>query len=126
MPFPSLKTPELCDQILSRIANAEPLSKILRDEGMPHQTTWGDWLRDDEALALAHARAREVSGEIIAETALAIADDLIDDPASRRVRVETRLKLLACWHPKRYGAKQEVEHKGTVSFNAAPADTGIL
>ena len=34
---------------------------------------------------------------------LTIADNTEEDPASRRVRVETRLKLLAKWCPRRYG-----------------------
>lgn len=37
-----------------------------------------------------------------------IVDILEEDPASRRVRAETRLKLLAKWDPKRYGDKLEL------------------
>ncbi|MNU09652.1 hypothetical protein D3C72_2563420 [compost metagenome] len=35
----------------------------------------------------------------------------------RRLQVETRLKLLAKWHPKKYGEKVTAEHTGP---NGAP------
>jgi len=36
----------------------------------------------------------------------------------RKLQVETRLKLLACWDPRRYGAKVAVDnkHSGAVGF----------
>jgi hypothetical protein len=63
-------------------------------------------------------RARDTGTDAIAEQAL----DLIDaeparvdgrvDPGHvqwRRAQVDTRLKLLACWNPKKYGSKQTVD-----------------
>jgi hypothetical protein len=61
------------------------------------------WMDEDAGIASAIARAREEGFDAIADDCLAIADDRTDEPASRRVRVETRLKLLAKWDPKRYG-----------------------
>lgn len=37
----------------------------------------------------------------------------------RRLQVETRLKLLAKWDPKRYGDKLEVDNKGELTLNVA-------
>ena len=31
-----------------------------------------------------------------------------------KLRIETRLKLLAKWDPKRYGERQQVEHSGSI------------
>jgi hypothetical protein len=123
---PSLKTPELCDEILSRIAKGEPLAVILREEGKPHQTRWNEWLREDEALAIAHTRAREAGFDVIAAESLAIIDSdpervvtmSGDERSESRIdsasvqwlknRAEHRLKLLAKWDPKRYGDKLAV------------------
>lgn len=88
-------------------------------------TVW-NWQDSDEAVSLAIARAREIGGDAIAVQALAIADEREEDPASRRVMVETRLKLLAKWHPKRYGDK--IELNGTVRqelVQMAPGDEAL-
>ncbi len=123
---PSLKTPELIEAICERLSNGEPLAAICRDDGMPSVMTVWNWQDSDEAVSLAIARAREIGGDAIAVQALAIADERDEDPASRRVMVETRLKLLAKWHPKRYGDK--IEHSGTVRqelVQMAPGDEAL-
>ena len=56
--------------------------------------------------------ARERGGHEIADQCIEIADDQEEDPASRRVRVETRLKLLAKWHPTRYGEQSKLALTG--------------
>lgn len=69
--------------------------------------------------------ARNSGYEIIAEDCLAIADEASFDTIETerglkpnkewmqrsKLRVETRLKLLAKWHPHRYGEKLQVEQK---------------
>ena len=62
-----------------------------------------------------------MGGDALAEQALALIDE---EPARvegrvdpghvqwRRAQVDTRLKLLACWNPKKYGAKQQTEISG--------------
>lgn len=89
---------------------------------MPHPTTWNDWCAADEALKLAHAHARDDGFTALAHQCLEIADDERHDwalslkgevtnevaIARARLRVDTRLKLLACWDPKRYGTKLDV------------------
>jgi hypothetical protein len=68
-------------------------------------------------LAIAYARAREEGFDTIAADCLHIADNTAQDTISSergdvansewiarsRLRVDTRLKLLAKWDPKRYG-----------------------
>ena len=75
-------------------------------------------MRADEALAVAYQRARDVGADALAEQALSLIDE---EPARiegrvdpghvqwKRAQVETRLKLLACWNPKKYGTKQTHE-----------------
>lgn len=39
-----------------------------------------------------------------------------------RLQVDTRLKLLACWNPKKYGSKVGIEHAGGININVT---TGV-
>jgi len=117
MPFPAKKNPKLTEEVLRRIAGGETLAALGRELGF-HPTAWGDWLAADEALAVAYQRARDIGADALAEEALALIDQ---EPARvegrvdpghvqwRRAQVDTRLKLLACWNPKKYGQKQSVD-----------------
>lgn len=108
MPHPSKKDPELIDSVLERVAKGEPLAPILREPGMPHYTAWYDWCRADEALSLAYARARAAGYDHIAITARETArgrGESTQDTQRDRLIIETDLKLLKCWDPKRYGDK---------------------
>jgi hypothetical protein len=70
-----------------------------------------DWINADPSFASRVAYARDLGFEAIAEDILDIADDTpaISDHVQRsKMRIDTRLKLLACWSPKRYGNKQDV------------------
>lgn len=127
VPTPTKNRPEVIDEILSRIAQGEPYARIHRSdpEKFPHQTTWNGWIAVDEDLAIAHARAREIGFDAIAEECLDIADDksqdvVVDKDGNEKfnaefaqrskLRVWTRLQLLAKWSPDRYGDR--VVHAG--------------
>lgn len=117
-------------EIVSRLEKGEPMTHICADEWLPADRTVRRWIEDDEAFASDIARAREAGFDAIALEALAIADStqhdtkLVgggEDGESREVpntewisrsklRVETRLKLLAKWDPKRYGDSVQVKH----------------
>lgn len=122
MPRPSKKTQAVTDEILRRLSEGETLNGICRsDAKFPHPTVFRDWCDQDESLAIAYARAREVGFDAIACEALAILDaepervitTMGDDRSESRIdsaavqlayrRAEIRLKLLAKWDPKRYG-----------------------
>lgn len=117
---PSSFTPERFDEIIERLSAGEPLAQICRDDHMPGLTTVYDWMRKDEALSERFARAREAGFDMIAQEALRIADTPVEGVRTkmsedglevtkedmlghRKLQVETRLKLLAKWDPKRYG-----------------------
>lgn len=101
--MPVERTPEVMDEIVRRISEGEPLRQICRSAHMPNWQRVYEWIDADADFAgrIAHARAQ--GADAIAEQALEIADNVTEDPASRRVRVDTRLKLLAKWQPKKYG-----------------------
>lgn len=116
-------TQEKADLICAKLSEGIPLAEICRGEGMPAVRTVSDWKADRPEFAAAFARAREDGFDAIATDCLRIADDTTGDTkivggedyereaantewiARSKLRVETRLKLLAKWDPKRYGEK---------------------
>lgn len=122
-------TQKVADEICERISVGETLQSICRDERMPAWRTVYDWMdkHDDFAASIAHAR--ELGYDAIAEEALRIADTpmegqkVVTDKNGKRVekddmlghrklQIETRLKLLAKWSPKKYGDRMDVTSDG--------------
>lgn len=124
MGSPSLYTPEIGEAICARLAE-EPslgLREILRQAGVP-KSTFHDWRKQHPALEEAYQAAKEDGFDNLAHECLEIADDgrrdyceiesergsrvVVDTDHIQRakLRVETRLKLLAKWDPKRYGER---------------------
>ena len=120
---------ELADEIINRISNGEPLLKICRDEHMPAFPAVYRWQDENPSFAERVARARDLGFEAIAQEAMMIADnplegiDLISAPGGEtiirrdaiqrsKLMVETRIKLLMCWNPKKYNpARQNEQNK---------------
>lgn len=124
--------------IIEHVSNGGMLSVVCREPGMPARQTVYDWIRDDKDFAEAMNMARDLGADAIAEEALRIADTTEegveleigsegttkekrgDMLGHRKLRVETRLRLLAKWHPKKYGDKVTAEHTGP---NGGPIQT---
>lgn len=125
---PSKFTPEIADEICARLAEGEPLRQICRDPHMPNWSTVYDWMDSDKAFSQRIARARERGEEAIAAECLDIADHAKNDWMEAngqdsegyrlngehiqrsKLRIETRLKLLAKWNPKKWGEKVDLNH----------------
>lgn len=116
------KSPEVLDEICERISCGETLRAICRDDHMPSWVSVYDWIKSDSDFALRIERARELGFDAIAEHTVSILDEPPErintehgdkvDPGYvqwQKNRAEQRLKLLAKWHPKKYGDKQEVD-----------------
>ena len=118
----SVYSQDLVDEIIRRVSDGEPLAQVCRDEHMPHRDTFYDWMTRDDDLSRRFARARELGFDMIALDALRIANTPVegieteesdngikvkraDMLGHRKLQVETRLKLLAKWDPKRYGER---------------------
>ena len=121
---------EIAQAICARIAEGEPLRVICREEGMPSKSQVYNWLDPENEAFVPEfvgrfARARKQGFDAIAEGTLEIADDDSRDwepikdqdgnimgirvdgehVTRSRLRIETRLKLLAKWDSGRYGDK---------------------
>ncbi len=107
---PTVYTLEIENEILSRISAGESLRSICKDKNLPGDATIRDWIVKDRppGISARYAHAREKGYDSIAEQTFEIADDKDEDPASRRVRIDTRKWFLAKLHPKRYGDRIEI------------------
>jgi hypothetical protein len=131
---PSKYDPEIARKICEQLSDGIPLRKICRDnEGFPAWRTVYDWMARDDALgskgvglSASIARARDIGYDALAEECLLIADTpqfgkiqtVTDKGASttvedmlghRKLQIETRLKLLAKFHPTKYGDRVAIE-----------------
>lgn len=135
---PSSYNQDTAKTICELLSDGVPLREICRMEGMPAWRTVYDWMYKDDALgdkgvglSAAIARAREIGYDAMAEECLIIADNpklgtkktfssgSDDDEDSmtvveedmlghRKLQIETRLKLLAKFNPKKYGDRMQV------------------
>lgn len=117
----------LKEAIVVWVSEGKTLSEFCRKEGSPSYPTVYRWIEQDADFAIQFAHARDSGHDVIAEQALRIADTLHmgekrvthsgddgedamtiteeDMLGHRKLQIETRLKLLAKWNPKKYGDK---------------------
>lgn len=117
---PSTRTEAVVEEILSRLAHGEPMARICADAHMPDFSTVWRWEGDDEDFRKASAHAREIGTHYIADDCIRISDDASIEPADKRIRIDTRLRLIGKWNSKRYGDK--VEHGGSVGVTLLMQD----
>lgn len=112
---PSKYTPALMATIGERMGNGEPLTHICRDLKLCDNTV-RNWMEKDPEVAAAIARARESGRDSIAyrmrQTARGKGNDdggdSTGDVQRDKLIIDTDLKLLAKWDPKRYGDKVQL------------------
>jgi hypothetical protein len=125
---PTKRTPELEARLLDLLEKGKMLITICEAEDMPGRANIYKWSDEDADFRDRIRLAREKGHDAIAEECLKIADysaldTLINEKtgnphadrewiARSRLRVDTRLRLLAKWSPKKYGDKIEVENTG--------------
>jgi hypothetical protein len=112
---------KLVPLICARLSTGkEPLTVICKDLGVNYRVV-NHWREKDVDIALQFDEARDMGYDAIAADCLAIADNPEmgvettvtatggietrkgDMLQHRKLRIETRLKLLAKWDPRRYG-----------------------
>lgn len=125
---PSTFTKEIAKEICHRLCEGEPLRQICRDDHMPPWRTVHDWRHTNPDFEKEYQLARDLGMDAIAEDLLSISDTPTigitktykggelaeakeeDMLGHRKLQIETRLKLLAKWNPKKYG--ESLTHRG--------------
>jgi hypothetical protein len=131
---PSLYTTEIAEEIIGRLSEGEPLAHICRDEHMPSVRTVSVWKETQEGFGPAFGLARDVGFDALAARCLEIANTPVDGEevvmdsegkrtvkrgdmlGHRKLQIETILKLLAKWDPRRYGDRIQTEHSGAIGI----------
>lgn len=102
----------LVPMICARLAKGEPMTVICRDMGLPVRTV-NDWRALDPDVAAQFDQARDEGHDAIAhccrETARGKGDSTKDVQRDKLI-IDTDLKLLAKWDPRRYGERQQLDH----------------
>ena len=114
---------EILGALEAWLSEGKTLREFTRQEGMPSWQSIYAWMDEDKGFADRIARARLLGEEAIAQECLAIADTPkvgietktdadgyvetkeCDMLGHRKLQIETRLKLLAKWNPKKWGEK---------------------
>lgn len=144
---PSIYSDELLQRVCDILATGVPLAVIGREPGMPKYRTVKDWEDETDAegkpteraikVSASLARACEEGREVLGAQCLEIADDghrdfvvkrnaqgdeyMAYDAESvqrSRVKIDTRLKLLAVWDRAKWGDK--VQHADADGNNLPP------
>ena len=126
--------PEQVDSLFGKIIlemiSGRSLKSILRDENMPSINTFYDWIDSDEKKMNQYARATTIRADLLFEEIIDISDDssqdcidtdlgegIIDTKFNAefvqrsRLRVDARKWVVSKMNPKKYGDKQEIDHK---------------
>lgn len=130
---PSLFSPAVASEIIEKLSKGIPMAEICRLAKMPAVRTVNTWMNENAEFSASIARARLDGFDMIAADCLKIADTqkcgkivkrgpdgttttTEDMLGHRKLQIETRLKLLAKWDPKRYGEKLDLAHSGSVDI----------
>ena len=109
-------------EVIDWIGAGKTLREYCRQDGKPSFHMIYVWEKDDEVFASRLAHARDIGSDAIAEEAMSIIDAeplaVHDDLGNKRYdsgsiswnknRAEQRMKLLACWNPRKYGQRTVV------------------
>ena len=119
---------EFAREIVAWLAAGKSLREYCQQPGRPHFGTVYDRIAKDQDFAQRVAAAREVGFDQIALECLAIADEIPADSVEvqhQRLRIDTRLRLLAKWCPRRFGDRVGLDHTGGVAIRVITGVPGL-
>ena len=119
---PTVYSPELGDLICRKIANGTPVSRLIEDGLVPSHSTMWRWQEANPEFRAAVERAQEARAEVWADQLIEIADNSDLDPNDRRIRVETRWKVIGSLLYRRYGVKQQVDVNQRIDVGSTAAE----
>jgi len=116
---PSIYSQELADRILTEYGKGRSIREICEQDDMPDRMTLWRWRNEKPDFATALARAREANAETIEDQISDIEQRVLAEkvnPQAANVVLSSMRWRARVLHPKRYGDKAEVEHKGEVGL----------
>lgn len=122
---------EVTQAICERLAIGTPMAVICRDLDIPVRTVNG-WRAEDAEISARFDEARDLGRDAIAHRTRATArgkgeeagGDSTGDVQRDKLIIDTDLKLLAKWDPRRYGEKIDHNHGGTITLESLVAGAG--
>jgi len=120
--------------IADYVSGGKTIAETCRLLGITRRQDVYEHMEESDRFRDMMEKARAAGADAIAEECFAIADDTTFDGTEKpnkewiarsKLRVETRLKLLAKWHPKTYGEKLQVEQK-TATVTIPVSDDPIV
>jgi hypothetical protein len=106
-------TPEQIEHICMELSEGKSLRSIARALAIP-ESTIRYYIAKDEAAFAHSVHARELGCDALADECLEIADEKGTDPAEKRIRIETRIRLIGKWS-QRYSDKVTLKNETTVT-----------
>jgi hypothetical protein len=106
-------TPEQIEDICNRMAEGKSLRAVCRDLELKESSV-RYWLTKSEEAFAHSARARELGCDALADECLEIADDDTIKPDEKRIRIDTRIRLIGKWS-QRYSDKLAITNKTEVT-----------
>lgn len=103
---------ELTD-ICNELAEGKSLRRICRERSLAESSV-RYWISKNEEAFAHSARARELGCDALADECIDIADDPTIDAADRRIKIDTRIRLIGKWS-QRYSDKVTVKSESTVT-----------
>lgn len=103
------QVPLICEMM----AEGKSLRKACKELGLKESSV-RYWLHKDEDSFAHSARARELGCDALADECIEIADEEGKDPAEKRIRIDTRIRLIGKWS-QRYSDKLAITNKTEVT-----------
>ena len=100
---PSDLTRKIADEIAERLSSGQTMRSICSLDHMPCVSTLYRWEKENDDFRELSTRTREIGTHCLADQCLEIADNPSLDPQDKRVRIDTRLRLIGKWNAKGYG-----------------------
>lgn len=93
---------------LDHIASGKSLKSFTDARNLSYSMVWNIIADEDNSIT----RARDIGTHVLADECIQIADEKGVDPAEKRIRIDTRLRLIGKWNRKDYGDKVQAEVSG--------------